>query len=219
MKLARLMYHLERRGRRTYRLELTGPATRFITRERRYGARFVRVVPVALRAPAGRLEALVVRDGRRLEYVLERTPALAQAGDRRRTRYDSGWEASLAKEFATKLGEERGGWSIQREGTPVPVGGELFLPDFTFRHRDGREALVEIVGFWTREYLESKLRKVPAAGLDNLVLVVYRGLLSGEVEGSAAPATGGHVLEFARKPRIGDVMEAVERVARGQGTP
>lgn len=219
VKLARLMYRLERAGRRTYRLELTGPATRFITRERRYGSRFVRVVPVALRAPAGRLEALVVHDGHRLEYTLERTPALAEARRPRATRYDSGWEASLAREFATKLGEEREGWSIQREGTPVPVGEELFLPDFTFRHRDGREALVEIVGFWTAEYLESKLRKVRAAGLDNLVLVAYRGLLSGEPEGAGASTASGRVLEFARKPLIGEVMEAVERVARAAGPP
>jgi len=29
----------------------------------------------------------------------------------------------------------------------------VFVPDFTFRHEDGTQACLEIVGFWTPEYL------------------------------------------------------------------
>ena len=36
------------------------------------------------------------------------------------------------------------------------------------------------MGFWTPEYLEAKARKVTAAGLDHLILVVYRGLAVGK---------------------------------------
>ncbi|MFW6330518.1 MAG: DUF790 family protein, partial [Gemmatimonadota bacterium] len=73
----------------------------------------------------------------------------------------------------------------------------------------------EIVGFWTPEYLRTKLDKVRRVGLDNLLLVVYRGLAAG-VEDAAVEAEAplGNVLWFARKPRIGAVMDAVERVAR-----
>lgn len=93
-------------------------------------------------------------------------------------------------------------------------GAALFLPDFTFRHSDGREALVEIVGFWTPEYLDEKLRKVAAAGLENLVLIVYRALAAGDVEERVREAAAGEVLWFVRKPVIGPLLEAVERVAR-----
>ena len=134
-------------------------------------------MPALVRAPGWRLEAEVLRGDRTLAYRLDgRAPI---AAPRRRTAYDSALERSLAEEFAEKMGEERGGWSLLREATPVAAGDELLLPDFTLRHADGREALVEIVGFWAPEYLEAKLRKVAAAGLDNLVLVVYEGLAAG----------------------------------------
>jgi predicted nuclease of restriction endonuclease-like RecB superfamily len=216
VKLARLMYTLERAGRtrRSYRLMLTGPAAPFLARPQRYGARFARVVPALTRAPAWRLEADVPRDGRTLHYTLDaqRLPVPRRRG---RPRYDSRFEHALANEFAAKLGTSREGWSLAREDTPVAAGETLFLPDFTARHRDGREALIEIVGFWTPEYLEEKLRKLRASRVDNLVLVVYRGLDAGGRAGEAlAAASEAPVVWFEQKPRIAPVMEAVKRVAR-----
>ncbi len=103
---------------------------------------------------------------------------------------------------------------MSRETTPVSAGDELFLPDFTLRHADGREALVEIVGFWTPEYLESKVRKIEAAGLRHLVLVVYRGLAVGGKTDALATLVGSErVVWFARKPRAADVLRAVEGCA------
>lgn len=232
VKLARLMYRVERvegtrpRGRKTgaaYRVELTGPAAAYVQSTRRYGARFARVVPALARAPGWRLEAEVERGGRALRFELDGSAGpLAGARGRGRPSYDSSFERSLAEEFSGKLGAERKGWTLAREATPVDLGEEVLLPDFTFRHDDGREAVVEIVGFWTREYLERKLRKLEAAGLDNLLLVAYRDLGAGggsEGEGDDAAddlerAFPGRVLRFVRKPVIRDVMKAVERVAR-----
>lgn len=124
--------------------------------------------------------------------------------------------------------------ALTREAAPVDAGDELFFPDFTLRHADGREALVELVGFWTPEYLEAKARKVEAARLENLVLVVYRGLAvgsGGEKDGTGGAAGGGgkggaldaltsaagmeHVVWFTDKPRAAEVVKAAERWALG----
>jgi predicted nuclease of restriction endonuclease-like RecB superfamily len=215
IKLARLMYTVERAGRtgRSYRLVLTGPAAAFLARPQRYGARFARVVPALTRAPAWKLEADVMHAGRLLRYSLD--GALLPVPRRRgRPRYDSRFEHALAVEFGAKVGHRRDGWTLSHETTPVTAGEMLFLPDFTARHDDGREALIEIVGFWTPEYLEEKLRKLPAARVDNLVLVVYRGLASGGAGDALAAIPGAEVVWFEKKPRVGVVMEAVERVAR-----
>lgn len=219
VKLARLMYRIEGAGKGRYRIHLTGPASPYLARPQRYGIRFVRVVPALAQAPGWRLDALVEHDGRRLAYALgsrvQSIPRTAPPRRGRRPLYDSAWEEALAEDFAAKLGEERDGWTLVREETPVALGQELFLPDFTLRHRDGREALVEIVGFWTPEYLERKVRQVAAAGMEHLILVVYRGLAAGE--GDPEPfeaAAPGRVLWFASKPRIGPVLEAAERVGR-----
>lgn len=225
-------------GRRRYLVELSGPASPYVVRAERYGVRFARLLPALVRAPGWWLEATVAREDRRLRYVLDerrlpRSGPGSRDGDEGGSRhadadglgaaYDSGWERALAEEFAAKLGEERDGWTLHREERPLAVGGELFLPDFTLRHADAREALVEIVGFWTPEYLEAKLRKVREAGLAHLILVVYRGLAAG-AEGEAVrrkieETAAGPVLWFANRPRIGPVMEATEKVAlRGAGT-
>ena len=124
------------------------------------------------------------------------------------------FERSLALEFAARLKEGRDGWTLVREDTPVAAGDRLFLPDFTLRHRDGREALIEIVGFWTPEYLEEKLARVRTAHLDNLVLVVYRGLAAGVAEAGGLDETRAAVVWFAATPRVRPVLEAAERVAR-----
>jgi uncharacterized protein len=213
VKLARLMHRIRPgAGEGEYRLELTGPAAPFVTRPRRYGIRFARVVPALVRAPGWELTGRIPREGRTLEYRLSPDPIIAPRA-RRRARYDSSWEADLAQEFQEKIGKERGGWRLRREDTPVALGEEVFLPDFTFRHGDGRTALVEIVGFWTPEYLDEKVRKVRAAGLDHLVLVVFRGLAASRDE-EELEGLPGEVVWFRDRVRIGPVMEAVERVAR-----
>jgi uncharacterized protein len=211
VKLARLMYRIERAGR-AYRLELTGPAAPFLQRPQRYGIRFARIIPALVRAPGWSLEAEIVRGEERLPYVLDHKALIRSSPARRgRPRYDSAWERALAADFAARLETERRGWTLHREATPVAVQGEVFLPDFTLRHRDGREALVEIVGFWTPEYLEAKLRKVAAARLDHLILVVYRSLGVGALEAAAVPGT---VLRFAERPRMNDVLRVAEEVGR-----
>lgn len=216
VKLARLMYRIEPLGASRYRLELTGPAASFITSRRRYGKRFARLVPAIARAEGWRIEADIARGERSVPYAVE-AGAAWNRGRRppRSPRYDSAWEADLAAEFAEKVGEERGGWTLAREDTPVPLGEDLFLPDFTVRHADGRAALVEIVGFWAPEYLEAKLDKVRRAGLEHLVLVVYRGLAAGpEAAEKVRDAGAAEVVWFVNRPLIGPVMEAVERAAR-----
>ncbi|MEO8564126.1 MAG: DUF790 family protein [bacterium] len=220
VKLARLMHTIRRVGR-SYEVELTGPAAPFVVQGSRYGVRFARVIPSLARAPAWRLDADL-----RLNETIVRfrargrmRPARADAPvgrPARRPAYDSAWERSLAADFRRRVSGDRDGWQLTRETTPIAVGDELFLPDFTLHHADGREALIEIVGFWTPEYLELKLRKVTAARLDQLILVVYKGLAVGASVDALAAAAGGadRVVWFVKQPRAADVMRAAERWAR-----
>jgi uncharacterized protein len=234
LKLARLMVQVEREGRRQYRIQISGPAAPWVSRPQRYGARFARALPTLLGAPGARVEARVHHRGQVLPYRLAATdhPHLRSGrGQRRRRgsrrpdsgardagpydsdRYDSEWEADLADVLKEKIGEERKGWTLIREDAPIVLReGHVFLPDFTLRHADGREALVELVGFWTREYLEEKIRKVREAGRNNLVLVVSRQL--GEAAESGLEGGGGPLVWFSRRPSAGPVLEAAERVAR-----
>jgi len=222
VKLARLMTEIHREGRRRYRIEVTGPAAGWIVRPQRYGVRMARALPQLLAAPGARIEARVHpggwhdgrHDGRTLPYTLVAAdhPWLARLRPRRRS-LDSRMEEDLARVLREKIGDERDGWTLVREDAPVPLpGGAVFLPDFTLRHRDGREARIELVGYWTPEYLEKKRAQVRAAEMDNLVLVVSRRL--GEGARLLEEDSDGAVVWFTDRPSARPVLEAAERVAR-----
>ena len=219
VKAARLMHIVTRAGR-SYRVELTGPAAPFVVRPTRYGARFARVIPALARAQGWRLEADVRHGEEVVRFRARGRPRAAGSqaplgAAARRASYDSAWERTLATDFRRRFGADRDGWQLSRETTPVPVGDELFLPDFTLRHADGREALVELVGFWTPEYLEAKTRKIAAARLDHLILVAYRGLDVGGAFDALTSAVGtDHVVWFANRPKSTDIVRAAERWAR-----
>ncbi len=221
VKAAGLMHELHRDGKR-YRLELTGPAAQFLVRPARYGVRFARVLPVLARAPAWRVDADVIRDGRPCQLRL--TGRARAVGDQapvgsepRRERYDSAWERRFARDFRASSWATEGGWTLTRERSPLSSGGVVFLPDFTLRHADGREAAVELVGFWTPDYLRLKLDKVRSAVGVPLVLVVARSLAVGEGGEALTEVGGERIVWCGRHARVGDVMRKVDDVAARAG--
>jgi len=74
--------------------------------------------------------------------------------------YDSSIEAAFAKRFHQHFDQnDKFGWKISREPDPLIADGKAMIPDFLFE-RFGRKVYLEIVGFWTKEYLERKTAKL-----------------------------------------------------------
>lgn len=74
--------------------------------------------------------------------------------------YDSSTEAAFAKRFYQHFDQnEKFGWKISREPDPLIADGKAMIPDFLFE-RFGRKVYLEIVGFWTKDYLERKAAKL-----------------------------------------------------------
>jgi predicted nuclease of restriction endonuclease-like RecB superfamily len=73
-----------------------------------------------------------------------------------------------------------------------------------FRHRDGTEVVLEIVGYWTPEYLADKLRKLSAARHVNLIVAVPRPLA---LRAGRLPAT---LLPFKRRLLLRDLLPCLE---------
>ncbi len=217
VKAAGLMHELVREGKR-YRLVLTGPAAAYLVRPARYGVRFARVLPVLARSPGWRVDAELLRNGQPCTLRLSgRARAVAGVapvgGEPKRERYDSAWERRFVRDFRASSWAKTDGWWLSRERSPLSAGGAVFLPDFTLRHDDGREAAVELVGFWTPEYLTSKVAKVRAAGNVPLVLVVAKALAVGDAADALNEVGGERMVWCGQHPRVGDVMRVVERVA------
>ena len=81
-------------------------------------------------------------------------------------------EASFAKSW-TKAKTE---WRLEREVDLIPLPGSVMIPDFRLVHPDGREYLLEIVGYWRPEYLQKKFYQVRNSDTENLILAVSERL-------------------------------------------
>jgi predicted nuclease of restriction endonuclease-like RecB superfamily len=106
----------------------------------------------------GELVSLRVRSGDPLPALAE--PRLA--------------ERRVEQELARALAKFARDWEVIREPEPLRLGEQLVFPDFELRHRHAPERrwLLEIVGFWTGDYLASQLARLEAHGISNLLLCI-----------------------------------------------
>ena len=119
----------------------------------------------------------------------------------------SGWGACCARWGAN--------WDVVREPEAIRPGRTLIFPDFMLCHRlqPERRVLVEIVGFWTPEYLATKLARLREAKLFNFILCIDadRGCAQEDLP------QGISVLRFRR--RVDAVVVLAEAARLTSGSP
>ena len=70
------------------------------------------------------------------------------------------FDSIVEKKFMDKFLKFSIGWNLIREPDPLILSnGKAFIPDFVFE-KYGIKVYLEIVGFWTNEYLKRKLEKI-----------------------------------------------------------
>jgi predicted nuclease of restriction endonuclease-like RecB superfamily len=123
------------------------------------------------------------------------------------------FDSRLEERFARDIARLAPDWDVIREPLPLQAGASLIFPDFLVRHRihQQRQALVEIVGFWTPEYLTEKLARLREAAPRAFVLCI-------DEERACAPSElppGLPVVTFRRRVDAAAVMREVERLTGG----
>jgi uncharacterized protein len=151
-KLAHLMHRIER-CEGGYRFDFDGPAS-LLQSTHRYGLAMAKFLPGLLSCRHWRMRAILKPSRFRFEAPFELDWKSGLTSD---TQSDKDFDSEVERKFFAQWGDEpRNGWRIQRESEVIHQGQTCFLPDFTFAHDDGRRVHLEIVGFWTPEYLEHK---------------------------------------------------------------
>jgi predicted nuclease of restriction endonuclease-like RecB superfamily len=185
-KLLGLLCRVERNATEGILLELSGPFALF-RHTRVYGRALASLVPRLAWCNTYRLTAeLVLRAGDERDEVAR---LLVTAGDpvlygKQLPAFDSKLEERFARAFA----RETAHWELMREPTAFSIGSSLVFPDFELRHRiTGATWLLEIVGFWTAQYIERKLTALREARIENLILCIdeARGCGDDELPSSA----------------------------------
>ena len=152
-KLARLMHTIQRHGKHGYSIRFDGPASVLRT-TRRYGVAMARFLPGLISCREWRMHAVLRTRRRGWTVALDIS---ADEGLSSHVPAPDEFDSSVEEAFAAKWGEDpRDGWQLVREGAILHHQQKVFVPDFLFRHEDGRTALMEIVGYWTPEYLQAK---------------------------------------------------------------
>lgn len=194
-----------------YEAVLDGPASLF-SQSQKYGIRMANSLPALPLCDRWEMTAEILINetiGETRQCTLDQTEGLDShysAGKR----FDSDVERTLAQKWERATTK----WELVREDDVFDLGAEVMIPDFAIEHPDGRRAILEVVGFWTPEYLDAKLEKIQQVEADNFILAVSERLeCSSEEFGSAAD----RVLWFKTGIHVYDVVDLAETYAGRSG--
>lgn len=97
-----------------------------------------------------------------------------------------------------------GSWKIKREPTILKAGKYAFVPDFSLQ-REGMRVYLEIVGFWTPEYLENKIEKLKQVK-EPVILLIDRKLKCSEKDFPSQ-----EVIFFDKKIPANEIMQILRK--------
>ena len=201
MHLRRLLCTVRRAETDGVRLDVSGPFSLF-HHTTMYGRALASILPLLPWCERFDLVARCMLRGRGVSVHLRPGDPIPPSEPPRV--YDSRLEERFARDF----GRANLDWDLVREPEPIESGGVLMFPDFAVVHRrdTSRRFLLEIVGFWTPDYLREKLSRLHAMPHTPLVLCIDRGLncSAGELPPHA------RVVWFQKRIEPGAVLAAIE---------
>ena len=211
IKFYRLIHTIEGDVDAGYEIGLDGPVSMF-RHSQKYGLQMAIFLPALLLCTRWSMQADILRkDGRRQQFVLNDQSGLV-SHYKDQTLYDS----LLEETFATRFAKAKTQWQLERESEIVNLKETVMIPDFTFRHPDGRTAFLEIMGYWRPEYLRRKLEKLRQAQRKDLLVAVSSNLNVSEDDFTDVP---GGVFFFKNKVQPKDVvclLDQIEQPTDGQ---
>jgi len=204
IKFFRLIHDIRGDRDAGYEIVLDGPVSMFRLSQK-YGIRMAVFLPALLLCIRWKMEAeIALVDGRTGLFVLDDHHDLV-SHYKDQTVYDS----LLEETFAARFEKAKTDWAMERETEIVNLKDTVFIPDFAFRHPDGRTALLEIVGFWHPDYLRRKLDKLRRSDRRDLVIAVSRDLNVHEDDLEDIP---GHVFFFKNRIQPKEVIERLDAI-------
>ncbi|MHC4870650.1 MAG: DUF790 family protein [Planctomycetota bacterium] len=201
IKLCGLLHQIKRTGKDTYEIKVDGPSS--VLREtRRYGVSMAGFIPFILKTGSWWIQArLKTPWGMPALYELSSTEGFG-----RNKIPVPEFDSRVEEHFDRKFKAIYSGWRVIREGGILADRQKVFIPDFLLRHEDGIEIHLEIVGFWTPEYLEQKRKTLAQFRDKRIILAVWKGHLKDK---ESLPAG---VISYSTVVKAEEVLAAVEEI-------
>ena len=160
---------------------LDGAASLFKMTER-YGNSLAKLLPTIMRSKKWSIKASVLKktmNGNRIyDFTLDSGHPIFEIEHDMKSGMDTDMESfdsAIEKEFSLLNFND---WNVRRESEVLKAGQYAFIPDFSLE-KNGKKVYVEIIGFWTPEYLKKKIHKInllEKEEKDNLILLVNKKL-------------------------------------------
>ncbi len=178
IKFLGLMYTIEE-DVGSLKVSVDGPMSLFKLTER-YGTSFAKLLPSIVEAKEWRLKATIVAGQKHSPRILQlelNSNNLSNIITSQSLEREEGWvfDSSVEEKFARSFSVLGTGWRLVREPEALVVGRQVMIPDFGFE-KAGMKAYLEVVGFWTEDYLEKKIQKLKQLRAKNMIIAVDKTL-------------------------------------------
>lgn len=138
-------------------IKIDGPNSIFKL-TRRYGSNIAKLLPEILKNPNWKIKAKILwkYTNEVYSFTMDSTSHrdLFRIGIATKT-----FDSLVEEDFGSRFEALRTKWIVRREPEPLIAGKTVMIPDFSFE-RDKLKIYMEVVGFWTNDYLSRKIDKL-----------------------------------------------------------
>ncbi|MGD1851026.1 MAG: DUF790 family protein [Cyanophyceae cyanobacterium] len=177
LKLFQLMTYIEGDQSQGFTITIDGPSSLFKP-STRYGLAIAKTIPALLHVSKWSLTAtLQMKDLYGERRILERQFTL-DSNCGLVTHYAPGkvYDSMVEESFVKRWEKTKTEWKLEREVDLVPIPGSVAIPDFRLVHPDGRDLILEIIGYWRPEYLRKKFAQIRKSGRTDWVIAISQRL-------------------------------------------
>ena len=209
MKFFQLLHEIQHTESDSYCIHLDGPLSIFRSSQR-YGLQMAQFFPWLLHFESWKIDARVLWGPRRREVRFQLD---ASSGLRPINQSTGQWAPRELSWLEAQFEKLDSGWNLSTEGAIVDLGSQgILTPDYVFEHSDGTRVTMEILGYWRRSSVESRLKLLREHVPANLILALGRDL---HVDEDAIADLPGEVYLFRSTPVAREILKILERIRQG----
>lgn len=201
-----LIYSIERVDEKSV-VTVEGPLS-LLKMTDRYGTTLAKIVPIIVSADEWWIQAEVLSNKKSKIYQFESDSKISKIISESYSEILSGkiYDSSLEERFANDFNSYNSSWLLKREPELLSVGEHVMIPDFSFERR-GVKVYLEIVGFWTQEYLERKIRKLEQLRNVSMIVAIDENLGCSKIKNFKGP-----LIIFKKKVPIKPIIEYLKNI-------
>jgi predicted nuclease of restriction endonuclease-like RecB superfamily len=216
-----LMYSVEKEEKdsyhHSYRIAVDGPMSLFKMTDR-YGTLLAKILPEIVASESWSIKSEILGRDRNRIYIFElrsnEVKDIISDIQREEAYAPRLYDSTVEEKFAKRFDALNSGWIVKREPEPLPAGRHVLIPDFGFE-KHGVKVYLEVVGFWTQEYLERKISKLSSLVNIDMIVAVDQNLACSKLRKMRGPVIY-YTKDVPVKPILDHLHMREEEISEGE---